>query len=154
MTASLDICHFLPLLFVGYFPLRVVIRLSWALFRVINKPTRHLGQKCRGDHSPRTQSPLLANMLHLSSDGNFARSLAGRPRMFVSPHTQDIGPGLSLYTVGTQGKIGPHNSPSKSCFSSPREKRRILILSSDLPYDLVLLGQIATTRVYLFATRS
>ena len=88
MTASLDICHFLPLLFVGYFPLCDVIRLSWALFRVINKSTRHLGQKCRGDHSPRTQSPLLANMLHLFSDGNFARSLAGRPRMFVSPHTR------------------------------------------------------------------
>ena len=34
------------------------------------------------------------------------------------------------------------------------EKMRILILSSDLPYDLVLLGQIATTRVYLLVTRS
>ena len=34
------------------------------------------------------------------------------------------------------------------------EKMRILILSSDLPCDLVLLGQIATTRVYLLATRS
>ena len=29
------------------------------------------------------------------------------------------------------------------------EKMRILILSSNLPYDLVLLGQIAATRVYL-----
>ena len=29
------------------------------------------------------------------------------------------------------------------------EKMRILILSFVLPYDLVLLGQIATTRVYL-----
>ena len=48
--------------------------------------------------------------------------------------------------------IGPHNSPSKSCFSAPREKMRILILSSDLPYDLVLLGQIATTRVFLLMT--
>ena len=57
-------------------------------------------------------------------------------------------------TVWTQGKIGPHNSPSKSCFSVPREKRRILILSSDFPYDLVLLGQIIAARVYLLATRS
>ena len=57
-------------------------------------------------------------------------------------------------TVWTQGKIGPHNSPSKSCFSVPREKMRILILSSDLPYDLVLLGQIIAARVYLLATRS
>ena len=48
--------------------------------------------------------------------------------------------------------IGPHNSPSKSCFSAPREKRRILILSFDLPYDLVLLGQIVTTRVCLLMT--
>ena len=45
--------------------------------------------------------------------------------------------------------IGPHNSPSKSCFLAPQEKRRILILSFDLPYDLVLWGQIATTRVCL-----
>ena len=50
------------------------------------------------------------------------------------------------------GPIGPHNSPSKSCFSAPREKRRILIPSSDLPYDLILLGQIATTRVCLLMT--
>ena len=48
--------------------------------------------------------------------------------------------------------IGPHNSPSKSCFSAPREKRRILILSSDLPYDLVLLGQVVITRVCLLMT--
>ena len=47
------------------------------------------------------------------------------------------------------GSIGPHNSPSKSCFSTPREKRRILIFSSDLPYDFASLGQIVTIRVYL-----
>ena len=47
---------------------------------------------------------------------------------------------------------GPHNSPSKSCFSAPQEKMRILILLSDLPYDLVLLGQIITTRVCLLMT--
>ena len=58
----------------------------------------------------------------------------------------------SSNAVWTQGTIGPHNSPSKSCFSAPREKMRILILSSDLPYDLVLLGQTATTRVYLLVT--
>ena len=63
----------------------------------------------------------------------------------------DIGP-ASSNAVWTQGSIGPHNSPSKSCFSAPREKRRILILSSDLPYDLVSLGQIAVTRVYLLVT--
>ena len=50
------------------------------------------------------------------------------------------------------GSIGPHNSPSKSCFSASREKRRILIPSSDLPYDLVSLGQIATIRVCLLVT--
>ena len=50
------------------------------------------------------------------------------------------------------GSIGPHNSPSKSCFSAPREKRRILIPSSDLPYDLVSLGQIATTCVCILVT--
>ena len=50
------------------------------------------------------------------------------------------------------GSIGLHNSPSKSCFSAPREKRRILIPSSNLPYDLVSLGQIATIRVCLLVT--
>ena len=55
---------------------------------MINKLTWHLGQKCRGDHRPRTQSQLLANMLHLSSDGNFIRSSAGRPRMLISLHTR------------------------------------------------------------------
>ena len=42
------------------------------------------------------------------------------------------------------GSIGPHNSPSKSCFSAPREKMRIFISSSYLPYDLASLGQIVT----------
>ena len=32
------------------------------------------------------------------------------------------------------------------------EKMRILILSSNLPYDLVLLGQIVTTRICLLMT--
>ena len=50
------------------------------------------------------------------------------------------------------GSIGPHNSPSKSCFSAPREKMRILTPSSDLPYDLVSLGQIVTIRVCLLMT--
>ena len=50
--------------------------------------------------------------------------------------------------------VGPHNSPSKSCFSASREKRRILTPSSDLPCDLVLLGQITSTRVYLLTPHS
>ena len=50
------------------------------------------------------------------------------------------------------GSIGLHNSPTKSCFLAPREKRRILISSSDLPYDLASLGQIVTIRVYLLVT--
>ena len=50
--------------------------------------------------------------------------------------------------------VGPHNSPSKSCFSASWEKMRILTLSSDLPCDLVLLGEITSTRVYLLAPRS
>ena len=106
-------------------------------------------------------------MLHLSSEGNFIPSFVGCSRIFVCPQTGywawlltpfvrmrlvlDL---ASSNTVWTQGSIGPHNSPSKSCFSVPREKRRILILSSDLPYDLVLLGQIIAARVYLLATHS
>ena len=50
------------------------------------------------------------------------------------------------------GSIGPHNSTSKSYFSAPREKRRILISSSDLPYGFASLGRIITIRVYLPGT--
>ena len=50
------------------------------------------------------------------------------------------------------GSIGPHNSPSKSCFSTPWEKRRILISSFDLPYGFALLGQIITICVYPLRT--
>ena len=48
--------------------------------------------------------------------------------------------------------IGPHNSPSKSWFSAPREKRRILIYSSDLPYGFALLGRIITICIYPLRT--
>ena len=51
------------------------------------------------------------------------------------------------------GSIGPHNSPSKSCFSTPREKMRILISSSYSTYSLASLGQITTIRVYSPKTR-
>ena len=46
------------------------------------------------------------------------------------------------------GSIGPHNSPSKSCFSTPQEKKRILISSSYPLYSLVSSGQLITIRVY------
>ena len=46
------------------------------------------------------------------------------------------------------GSINPHNSPSKSSFLTPREKRRILISSSYSPYSFASLGWITTIRVY------
>ena len=45
------------------------------------------------------------------------------------------------------GSIGPHNSPSKSFFLTPREKRRILISSACSPYGSASLGRIITIRV-------
>ena len=51
------------------------------------------------------------------------------------------------------GSIGPHNSSSKSCFSTPREKRRILISSSNFPYGFASWGRIITICVYLPGTR-
>ena len=42
------------------------------------------------------------------------------------------------------GSIGPYNSPSKSCFLTPREKRRILISSACSPHGFALLGRITT----------
>ena len=46
------------------------------------------------------------------------------------------------------GSIGPHNNPSKSCFLTHREKRRILISSSYSPYSFASLGRITTICVY------
>ena len=51
------------------------------------------------------------------------------------------------------GSIGPHNSPSKSCFLTPREKRRILISSSCSPYGFASLGRITSIRVCPPVTR-
>ena len=51
------------------------------------------------------------------------------------------------------GSIGPHNSPSKSCFLTPREKMRILISSSCSPYGFASLGRITTIRVCPPVTR-
>ena len=44
---------------------------------------------------------------------------------------------------------GLHNSPSKSCFSTPQEERRILISSSYSPYDLVSFSWVPKIRFYL-----
>ena len=44
--------------------------------------------------------------------------------------------------------VGPHNNPSRSCFSTSREKRGILISSSYSPYDLISLGYIPIICVY------
>ena len=49
--------------------------------------------------------------------------------------------------------IGPHNSPSKSCFLTPREKMRVLISSSYSRYSFASLGRIKTIRVYSPETR-
>ena len=51
------------------------------------------------------------------------------------------------------GSISSHNSPSKSCFLTPREKMRILISSSYSPYSFASLGRIITIRVYSLGTR-
>ena len=51
------------------------------------------------------------------------------------------------------GSISSHNSPSKSCFLTPREKMRILISSSYSPYSFASLGRIITIRVYSPGTR-
>ena len=51
------------------------------------------------------------------------------------------------------GSIGPHNSPSKSCFLTPRVEMMILISSSYSPYSIASLGRITTIRVYSPGTR-
>ena len=120
--------------------------------------TRYLGQKSRGDHRPRTR-PNSSQAYSTSPRRVILSILLLAVLRYSFALTLDIGPGpflnlpfvrmrivlglASSNIVWTQGSIGPHNSPSKSCFSAPRKKMRILILSSDLLYR----GQIATTRV-------
>ena len=76
---------------------------------MISKFTRHLGPKCRGDHSPRIRFPILVACC------TYPRmEILSVPRLVVFgcsyPFTRDIGPGLSFYAIGAQGKIGPHSS--------------------------------------------
>ena len=77
------------------------------MFWVINKFTRHLGQRYRGDHHPRTQP----NSLQACSTSP-RMVILSIPRLDVLgcsfALTWDIGPGPSSHTVWTQGKIGPH----------------------------------------------
>ena len=63
-----------------------------------------------------------------------------------------IGPSHFQCNLYIWDQLTPIIAPSKSCFSAPREKMRILISSSDLPYDLASLDQIVTIRVYLLVT--
>ena len=56
----------------------------------------------------------------------------------------------SPYIVNSTPEItSPHNSPSKSCFSTHQEERRILISSSHPPYDLVSFSWVPRTPFYL-----
>ena len=58
-----------------------------------------------------------------------------------------ICPVYSTWTAPLEA-TGPHNSSSKSYFSTPREKMGILISSSYSLYDLISLGYIPIIRVY------
>ena len=58
-----------------------------------------------------------------------------------------IGPAYPTWTAPLEA-ASPHNSPSKSCFLTPREKMGILISLSYSPYDLISLGYILIIRVY------
>ena len=57
------------------------------------------------------------------------------------------GPAYPIWTAPLEA-AGPHNSPLKSCFSTPREKGGILISSSYSPYDFISLGYIPIIHVY------
>ena len=83
---------------------------------MISKFTRHLGPKCRGDHSPRIRFPIL-----VACCTSPRMEILSVPRLVAFgcsyPFTQDIGPGLSFYAIGAQGKIGPHtlDHPKQTC---------------------------------------
>ena len=90
---------------------------------MINKLTRHLGQKYRDDHRPRTRPHSLQTC---STSPRMV--ILSIPRLDVlrcsSPFTRDIGPGLSPYTAGTQGKIGPHMCIIKMMYLSDKKEKK------------------------------
>ena len=76
---------------------------------MINKFSRHLGQKYRGDHRSRTRPHFL--QMCSTSPRTVILSI---PREDILGCqfllTRSIGPDPSSRIVGTQGKIGPHNT--------------------------------------------
>ena len=83
---------------------------------MINKFSRHLGQKYRGDRRSRTRPHSLQ-----TCSTSLRTVILSIPREDILgcqfPLTRNIGPGPSSHIVGTQGKIGPHsyNSVYKIC---------------------------------------
>ena len=75
---------------------------------MINKFSRHLGQKDRGDHRSRTRPHSL--QMCSTSPRTVILSIPREDLLgcqFLL--TRSIGPGPSSHIVGTQGKIGPHS---------------------------------------------
>ena len=87
VTVPLDICYFLLLSFIWYFPLHFAVRFVPGV--ALSDQWVH--------QIPRTIVPrwpsfsdaaqFLTSMLHLSSEGNFIPSFVGCPRIFVCPQT-------------------------------------------------------------------
>ena len=86
MTALSDICHFLPLLFVWYFPLYSVVRFVSGV--VLSDYRVHQIPRTKVPRWPSSSdtAQFITSILHLSSDGNFVHSSAGCPWIFVCPH--------------------------------------------------------------------
>ena len=70
-----------------------------------------------------------------------------------SVHTRlDIRPSLFHCKLNIWDQLAPTIAPKNLAFRLLGSKRKILITLSDLPYDLVSLGQIAIPRVCLLVT--
>ena len=116
MTVPLDICYFLLLSFIRYFPLHFVVRFVWGVtlsdWWVYQIPRIEVPRWLSSSDTVK----FLTSTLYLSSEGNFISSFAGCPRIFSYSQTGywawpfltqlvhmrlDIGPGLLQCSLNT-----------------------------------------------------
>ena len=80
----------------------------------------------------------------------FITTLVDYPRTCLPPRIMSLGLRPISYSLNSIPEIiGPHNSPSKSCFAASQKERKILISSSPLPCDFVSFSQVLKTPFYL-----
>ena len=108
VTVPLDICYFLLLSFIWYFPLYFAIRFVPGI--ALSELWVHQIPRTKVPRWPSSSdtAQFLTSILHLSSEGNFVHSFVGCPRIFVCPHIGYwAGPFLESSICTNEDSIGP-----------------------------------------------